>query len=91
MNVAYEDDGYRGIPFGEWLELFLDYAISLALANRAEEAYQVCEAARDSIVFVNSKDYMFMIHVAWAGTSPAVNAQMLNASLTCSSLCDISF
>ncbi|KAJ0162345.1 Transcription factor tau subunit sfc4 [Colletotrichum tanaceti] len=66
MNVAYEDDGYRGIPFGEWLELFLDYAISLALANRAEEAYQVCEAARDSIVFVNSKDYMFMIHVAWA-------------------------
>ncbi|GJC86849.1 transcription factor tau subunit sfc4 [Colletotrichum liriopes] len=66
MNVTYEDDGYRGIPFGEWLELFLDYAISLALANRAEEAYQVCEAARDSIVFVNSKDYMFLIHVAWA-------------------------
>lgn len=66
-NVTYEDDGYRGIPFGEWLELFLDYAISLALDNRAEEAYQVCEAARDSIVFVNSKDYMFLIHVAWAG------------------------
>ncbi|OLN81800.1 Transcription factor tau subunit sfc4 [Colletotrichum chlorophyti] len=66
VNVTYEDDGYRGIPFGEWLELFLDYAISLALANRAEEAYQVCEAARDSIVFVNSKDYMFLIHVAWA-------------------------
>ncbi|KAI3535594.1 RNA polymerase III transcription factor tfiiic [Colletotrichum tamarilloi] len=65
-NVTYEDDGYRGIPFGEWLELFLDYAISLALDNRAEEAYQVCEAARDSIVFVNSKDYMFLIHVAWA-------------------------
>ncbi|KAE9574619.1 hypothetical protein CGMCC3_g9417 [Colletotrichum fructicola] len=66
INVAYEDDGYRGIPFREWLELFLDYAVSLALANRAEEAYQVCEAARDSIVFVNSKDYMFLIHVAWA-------------------------
>ncbi|KAL0930732.1 RNA polymerase III transcription factor tfIIIc [Colletotrichum truncatum] len=66
MSIAYEDDGYRGIPFGEWLELFLDYAISLALANRGEEAYQVCEAARDSIVFVNSKDYMFLIHVAWA-------------------------
>ncbi|KAF9875669.1 RNA polymerase III transcription factor tfiiic [Colletotrichum karsti] len=65
-SLAYEDDGYRGIPFGEWLELFLDYAISLALANRGEEAYQVCEAARDSIVFVNSKDYMFLIHVAWA-------------------------
>ncbi|KAK2051703.1 RNA polymerase III transcription factor tfiiic [Colletotrichum caudatum] len=65
-SVMNEDDGYHGIPFGEWLELFLDYAISLALANRAEEAYQVCEAARDSIVFVNSKDYMFLIHVAWA-------------------------
>ncbi|KAK2739217.1 bifunctional purine biosynthetic protein [Colletotrichum kahawae] len=41
INVAYEDDGYRGIPFREWLELFLDYAVSLALANRAEEAYQI--------------------------------------------------
>ncbi|KAF6843688.1 RNA polymerase III transcription factor tfIIIc [Colletotrichum musicola] len=66
MSIAYEDDGYRGIPFGEWLGLFLDYAISLALAGRGEEAYQVCEAARDSIVFVNSKDHMFLIHVAWA-------------------------
>ncbi|TDZ29535.1 Transcription factor tau subunit sfc4 [Colletotrichum trifolii] len=66
LDIPCEDDGYRGIPFGEWLELFLDYAVSLALANRGEEAYQVCEAARDSIVFVNSKDYMFLIHVAWA-------------------------
>ncbi|KAH6661637.1 hypothetical protein F5X68DRAFT_162044 [Plectosphaerella plurivora] len=60
------DDGYRGIPFGEWLELFLDYAICLAMGGNGEEAYSVCEAARDSIVFTNSKDYMFLIHVAWA-------------------------
>ncbi|KAM0281304.1 hypothetical protein ACHAQH_003572 [Verticillium albo-atrum] len=66
-HVPSDDDGHRGIPFGEWLELFLDYAISLALEGRGDEAYQVCEAARDSIVFVNSKDYMFLIHVAWAG------------------------
>lgn len=63
------DDGYRGIPFSEWLELFLDYAICLAMGGNGEEAYSVCEAARDSIVFTNSKDYMFLIHVAWAGRS----------------------
>lgn len=66
-----DDDGYRGIPFGEWLELFLDYAICLAIGGNGEEAYLVCEAARDSIVFTNSKDYMFLIHVAWAGQSPS--------------------
>ncbi|ROT38863.1 TPR-like protein [Sodiomyces alkalinus F11] len=65
-NPPPNDDGHRGIPFGDWLELFLDYAISLALCGRGEEAHQVCEAARDSIVFTDSKDYMFLIHVAWA-------------------------
>ncbi|KAL2753820.1 hypothetical protein ACRALDRAFT_1064970 [Sodiomyces alcalophilus JCM 7366] len=65
-DIPPSNDGHRGIPFGDWLELFLDYAISLALFGRAEEAHQVCEAARDSIVFTNSKDYMFLIHVAWA-------------------------
>lgn len=81
MSIAYEDDGYRGIPFGEWLGLFLDYAISLALAGRGEEAYQVCEAARDSIVFVNSKDYMFLIHVAWAGKLSPDHQQLYEAIL----------
>ncbi|PNH36889.1 hypothetical protein VD0004_g9878 [Verticillium dahliae] len=66
VHVPSDDDGHRGIPFGEWLELFLDFAISLALEGHGHEAYQVCEAARDSIVFVNSKDFMFLIHVAWA-------------------------
>ncbi|CAN8096486.1 unnamed protein product [Discula destructiva] len=56
---------HRGIPFDQWLDLFLEYAISLARKQRAEEAYIVCQSARDSIVY-KSTDNNFLIHVAWA-------------------------
>lgn len=57
---------HQGISFENWLDLFLDYAIGLAVAHRRDEAYQVCEAARDSTVFQSSK-HEFIIHVAWGG------------------------
>jgi general transcription factor 3C polypeptide 3 (transcription factor C subunit 4) len=60
---------HQGISFDEWLELFLDYAIGLALEHRRDEAYQVCEAANDSTVF-QSAEHKFTIHVAWSGTFP---------------------
>lgn len=70
-----EDDGvaepvlrhhdHRGIPFDQWLDLFLEYAISLARKQQAQEAYIVCQSARDSIVY-KSSDNTFLIHVAWA-------------------------
>ncbi|KAK7733961.1 transcription factor TFIIIC subunit tfc4 [Cytospora paraplurivora] len=56
---------HRGIPFDEWLDLFLEYAISLARHQKAKEAYLVCQSARDSIVY-KSSDNTFLIHVAWA-------------------------
>ena len=59
--------GYRGVPFSEWLDLFLEYAMGLAHTGKAQEAYKVCESARDAVVFSNSKEDMFLIHVAWAG------------------------
>jgi general transcription factor 3C polypeptide 3 (transcription factor C subunit 4) len=58
--------GHQGISFDQWLDLFLDYAIGLAVLHRREEAYQVCEAARDSTVF-QSASSSFRIHVAWSG------------------------
>lgn len=43
----------------------LEYAISLARKQQAQEAYIVCQSARDSIVY-KSTDNNFLIHVAWA-------------------------
>ncbi|KAI1431161.1 hypothetical protein GGR50DRAFT_689933 [Xylaria sp. CBS 124048] len=57
---------YRGVSFSEWLELFLEYAIGLAHNEKFQEAYQVCESARDAEVFAKNKEDMFLIHVTWA-------------------------
>lgn len=59
-------DNHQGISFDDWLDLFLDYAIGLSLVHRREEAYQVCESARDSTVF-QSPQHNFVIHMAWSG------------------------
>ncbi|KAI2470582.1 TPR-like protein [Annulohypoxylon bovei var. microspora] len=57
---------YRGVPFNEWLDLFLEYAIGLAQTGRFQDAYKVCESARDTTIFSKSKEDMFLIHVTWA-------------------------
>ncbi|KAK7393974.1 transcription factor TFIIIC subunit tfc4, partial [Neonectria punicea] len=59
-----ETDNHQGISFDNWLDLFLDYAIGLAMVQRRDEAYQVCEAARDSTAF-QTPEHGFIIHVAW--------------------------
>ncbi|GAB0138618.1 hypothetical protein EsDP_00006844 [Epichloe bromicola] len=56
---------HQGITFDDWLDLFLEYAIGLAIVNRRQEAYQVCAAAKDSIVFQSTK-HDFAIYVAWS-------------------------
>jgi len=56
---------HRGIPFNDWLDLFLEYAIGLVHFNKVKEAYSVCISARDSIVY-QAKDNMFLIHLTWA-------------------------
>ncbi|CAK7230546.1 transcription factor TFIIIC subunit tfc4 [Sporothrix eucalyptigena] len=56
---------YRGIPFDEWLALFLEYALGLAHAGRTTEAYAVCQSAHDSTVY-QQEDSMFLIHMTWA-------------------------
>ncbi|KAK4174769.1 hypothetical protein QBC36DRAFT_302534 [Triangularia setosa] len=56
---------HRGIPFSSWLNIFLNYAFALVRAGQHREAYAVCHAARDSVVWT-SIDNTFLIHVAWA-------------------------
>ncbi|PHH58707.1 hypothetical protein CDD81_4805 [Ophiocordyceps australis] len=56
---------HRGIAFEDWLDLFLDYAIGLALAHRREEAYSICQAAKDSTVF-QEPQHNFFIYLAWS-------------------------
>ncbi|EFX00630.1 sam domain containing protein [Grosmannia clavigera kw1407] len=56
---------FRGIPFDDWLALFLEYALGLAHNGRAAEAYAVCQAAHDSTVY-RQHDSAFLIHLTWA-------------------------
>ena len=58
---------YRGVPFADWLDLFLEYALGLAQNGKFQDAYKVCESARDTTIFSKSKEDMFLIHVTWAG------------------------
>ncbi|POR38447.1 Transcription factor tau subunit sfc4 [Tolypocladium paradoxum] len=58
-------NAHQGISFEDWLDLFLDYAIGLAIAHRRNEAYQICQAAKDSTVF-QSSEHDFVIYVAWS-------------------------
>ncbi|KAI5863200.1 TPR-like protein [Durotheca rogersii] len=57
---------YRGVPFDEWLDLFLECALGLAQTGKFQDAYKVCESARDATIFSKSKESMFLIHVTWA-------------------------
>jgi general transcription factor 3C polypeptide 3 (transcription factor C subunit 4) len=58
---------YRGIPFSAWLDIFLEYALCLARIGKMQESYEICEAAKDAIVFYHSREDMFLINVAWCG------------------------
>ncbi|KAI0024668.1 hypothetical protein F4780DRAFT_547526 [Xylariomycetidae sp. FL0641] len=58
--------GYRGVPFNDWLQVFLEYAIALAHRGQFQEAYKVIDSARDAEVFLKDKEDMFLIHIAWA-------------------------
>ncbi|KAK4039685.1 hypothetical protein C8A01DRAFT_46870 [Parachaetomium inaequale] len=64
VPVKFPSD-HRGIGFDTWLDLFLNYAFTLVRAGQHREAYVVCHAARDSIVWTSTES-TFLIHVAWA-------------------------
>lgn len=69
---------YRGIYFRDWLELFCEYALCLAKCGRNREAYDICEAAINSILFCLSREDMFKLHINYC-----MCALIANDSETC--------
>ncbi|KAI9851300.1 MAG: transcription factor TFIIIC subunit tfc4 [Thelocarpon superellum] len=66
-------DDYRGIPFDQWLDVFLEYALCLAKRGQAADAYEVLGAAYDANVFYHSPESVFQIQLCWAVCALAVN------------------
>ncbi|CAL3964818.1 hypothetical protein PZA11_002263 [Diplocarpon coronariae] len=66
-NIASIDipDAYRGLSFNTWLDIFLELAMCLARLGFPKEAYALCDAAKDCIIWVHSREDMFLIHVAF--------------------------
>ncbi|EEP81788.1 conserved hypothetical protein [Uncinocarpus reesii 1704] len=56
---------YHGIPFNDWLDLFLEYALVLAGQGHAQEAYDSLTAAADANVWYHSKSSSRQIYVCW--------------------------
>ncbi|PYI03661.1 RNA polymerase III transcription factor TFIIIC subunit Tfc4 [Aspergillus sclerotiicarbonarius CBS 121057] len=56
---------YYGISFNEWLDLFLQYALTVAAQGESDEAYDSLAAAADASVWYHSKPDTRMIHVCW--------------------------
>lgn len=60
-------ENYRGLSFSIWLDIFLEYALCLVRRGKQLQAYEICEAAKDAIVFYHNKEDMFLIHLTWCG------------------------
>ena len=56
---------FRTITFDAWLDIFLEYALMLALKNEAQNGYEIISSALNANVFYHSPDSMFLIHVCW--------------------------
>lgn len=72
----------------EWLDIFLEYALCLARNGQSKEAYEICEAAKDSVVWCHIEDDRFLIHMSWCSESSykAIFSHLLTVFLACALL-----
>lgn len=56
---------YCGIPFHVWLDIFLEYALTLAQGGNILPSYEIVAAAFNANVFYHSPESLFVIHVCW--------------------------
>ncbi|KAJ5758196.1 uncharacterized protein N7511_006890 [Penicillium nucicola] len=56
---------YHGIPFDEWLDIFLQYALLTAEQGEPEEAYEALDSAALASIWLHSKPKSRLIHVCW--------------------------
>lgn len=56
---------YHGIPFDEWLDIFLQYALLVVEQGEPEEAYETLDSAAIASIWLHSKPKSRLIHVCW--------------------------
>lgn len=57
---------YDGISFGDWLDIFLEYALLLSQDGNMSSAYDTLAAAYDANVFYYTPGFNFRIHACWS-------------------------
>lgn len=60
---------YHGIPFDEWLDMFMQYALLVTEQGEPEEAYDNLQAASIASIWFHSKHKSRLIHVCWFSQS----------------------
>lgn len=65
-NSTSSLDEFRGIAFGKWFELFLQYALLLVLSGDHLEGYAVLESAATANVFYQHHERHYSLHVFMA-------------------------
>ncbi|KAL7270567.1 transcription factor TFIIIC subunit tfc4 [Rhizina undulata] len=73
---------FRGLNFEVWLEIFLQYAICLGKHDNFQDAYDVCNAAKEANVFFHNKKRKFIIWITWLSI-----AIYVGDSESCSTIC----
>lgn len=89
-NKAFQDDEittehltkFRGLDFDTWLYIFMQYAIYLAKYDNFQDAYDVCNAAKEANVFFQDKRRTFTIWITWLSC-----AILVGDSESCSTIC----
>lgn len=56
---------YRGIAFGDWLDIFLECALLLAGTGDKSDCYETLVAATDCVVFYHDQTALLHIHVCY--------------------------
>lgn len=56
---------YHGIPFDEWLDIFLEYALLTTDQGDPEEAYDALDGAATASIWFHSKTRSRLIHTCW--------------------------
>ncbi|KAJ5921729.1 Tetratricopeptide-like helical [Penicillium verhagenii] len=72
-------DEYYGIPFDEWLDLFLQYALTLTSQGEHEEAYSALDSASVASIWFHSKPKSRLIHVCWVTCALRANDEYVLA------------
>lgn len=58
---------YRDLAFTEWLDIFAEYALTLAKEGFTAESYEICHSIEDAVVFYRSREDKFLTHLVHGG------------------------